>query len=170
MTIGVYMIEHTATGRKYVGKSVNVEVRLRAHFAPREGLRKGRHLYRAIAKYGRDAFTCSLLEECRDDATAIERERFWIRELNSRSPGGFNLTEGGEGPTGLRHSDATRAKLSAASLGNRHSLGRPVSDETRAKRSRDAMGNRHCVGRVLSAETKAKIGAASRARIRAKGN
>lgn len=31
MTIGIYVIEHVASGKRYVGKSVNIEARFWAH-------------------------------------------------------------------------------------------------------------------------------------------
>lgn len=130
------MIEHVATGRRYIGKSIDVEGRLRDHLKLSGPRKSGSHLRRAIAKYGRDSFKCTVLEECKDEATALLSEIFWIAFLDTKSPYGFNLTDGGEGVSGAVPSEETRAKISA--------------------------GNR---GKAVSAETRAKIGAASRARV-----
>lgn len=124
--IGVYMIEHSATGRRYVGKSVNVRRRLAAHFEGR--VRRG-FLAAAIRKHGRAAFTTTILERCTTEDEATAREVHWIREMGSRAPDGFNLTDGGEGVTGHRWTEEARAAKSLATMGKVH------SDETRAKMS-----------------------------------
>ncbi len=171
MTIGVYMIEHVATGRRYIGKSVDVEHRIAVHFTPGQHERSTSHIHKAIGKYGRDAFRVVVLEHCDDDETARAREVVWIRALETKTPNGFNLTDGGDGTSGFRPSDETRAKLSAARRGSKRSAetrakmsaaqrGRPRhSDETKAKIAASKLGNTYSVGRKLSEETRAKISA-----------
>lgn len=184
MTSGIYMIEHVASGRKYIGKSVDVERRLRRHFSPAEVRRSPAHIHRAIAMYGREAFSCSVVEECSDDASARHRETHWIRTLGTRTPAGFNLTDGGDGATGARfiRSPEYRAKMRAAKLGGSHSaetrakmsaahMGRSKSPETREKMSayqsdrtaqhRARLGAAH-LGTTHSDETRAKISATKR--------
>jgi hypothetical protein len=49
-----------------------------------------------MVKHGPDNFEMILLEEC--DVTLIDdREKHWIRTLESLAPKNFNMTEGGEG-------------------------------------------------------------------------
>ena len=96
-------------------------------------------------KYGVDAFIFEVIEEC-DEHNVDEREKFWIKELNTRdNKHGYNLTEGGSG-----NSEQTRRKLSEALKGNKHCVGRIASPETRAKLSA------HC-GHPLSEEHKQKL-------------
>lgn len=141
------MIEHVDTGRRYIGKSIDVEKRIREHFARGFATRSASPLHRAIVKYGRDAFRHSLIEVCESDRQAIACERLWIRAFGSKEPNGFNLTDGGEGPAGMKHSESTLAKMRASRS--------VVSQETRAK-LRDA-GTR----RIFSAETRAKMSASA---------
>jgi len=66
-----------------------------------------------------------------------------ISHLRSKNVKLVNLTDGGEGVSGLRHSKESRAKMSQAH--------RDVSDETRLRMSEAAKG------KVLSAETRKKV-------------
>ena len=54
-----------------------------------------RPLYAAIRKYGTDAFSVRLIEEC-DDAVAADREAYWIGMYEAYSTG-YNATLGGDG-------------------------------------------------------------------------
>ncbi len=146
------MIEHVATGRRYIGKSVDVERRIAVHFAPGQTAVRRSHLYRAIAKYGRDAFRVVVLEHCSDDEEARERESVWIHALETKTPNGFNMTDGGEGSAGIVMSAETRAKMGASQRL------KTVSTETKAKIS---AANK---GKTRSAETRAKLSIARRAR------
>lgn len=52
---------------------------------------------RAILKYGKENFKKEILEECEFEKELNEKEKFWIKELNSIVPNGYNITPGGEG-------------------------------------------------------------------------
>ena len=43
--------------------------------------------------------------------TLNKAETLWIKNLRTLAPGGYNLTTGGEGASGLRHTEETRAKM-----------------------------------------------------------
>lgn len=91
----IYLIENQINHKKYVGQtSSTIEKRWKEHC--RDALKeycKNRPLYRAIAKYGVDNFTITLLEET-DNPN--EREQYWIEFYNSFHYG-YNATLGGEG-------------------------------------------------------------------------
>ncbi len=70
-----------------------------------------------------------------------------------------NMTDGGEGTSGLKHSVEARDKIAAAKIGNNSLLGKNHSAETRAKMSETALG------RPKSQEHRNKIGVAFRGRI-----
>lgn len=48
---------------------------------------------------GLENFTFEVIEEV-DNSLLNDREIFWIKECNSLSPNGYNLTTGGEGTPG----------------------------------------------------------------------
>ena len=61
----------------------------------------GKLLLKAFKKYGKDNFYAELVCWCKDKKELDERERYWIKESNSRDPNiGYNLAEGGEGSNG----------------------------------------------------------------------
>lgn len=155
-TCGIYSITHIESGKQYIGQSVNCFDRWKSHTTPKKGATgiKG-----AIMKWGVDAFTFSVLEECKKKELN-EREVWWILELCTLSPAGYNLTSGGGQGTFV--SDETKEKMSAANMGKTKSeehkrklsaanKGKPPSEETKAKLSATLKG------RTLPDETKAKM-------------
>lgn len=77
---GVYEIKCIATGRSYIGQSVDVISRFRVHIAD---LRNNRHRRRRMQedwnKHGESSFLFCLIEECEPDCIKLQsRERFCI--------------------------------------------------------------------------------------------
>lgn len=94
----IYIITNKVNNKQYVGKTIqSVQERFSEHLYR---LKYGNHnhlpLYAAFVKYGIDNFVIEEKEE-----VAIEnldtQESFWIKELNTLAPNGYNLTLGGEG-------------------------------------------------------------------------
>jgi group I intron endonuclease len=91
----IYKITNTETNATYVGQTTStIEHRFNKH--KHASRYHDTFLYRAMRKYGFDKFAITLIEEVADDIR-YEREIFWIRELNSLVPNGYNLTIGGGG-------------------------------------------------------------------------
>ncbi|MEA5447971.1 GIY-YIG nuclease family protein [Leptolyngbya sp. CCNP1308] len=82
MTCGVYLITCTATGDQYVGRSVQLEVRLRGH---KLQLIKGTHPIPAMQelanKHGVESFTFEILAAYDTDFRLASHEREWIKRL-----------------------------------------------------------------------------------------
>lgn len=57
-------------------------------------------------------FEFDVLEEVSGKELAFTREKYWIEELNTQFPAGYNLTAGGLGFTG-NHSEETKSLLSS---------------------------------------------------------
>lgn len=93
---GIYVITNTMNGKKYVGQSINISQRWRAHrtrYQTEDG-----YLYKAMRKYGLDAFTFEILVEC-DKTDLNDLEQYWIGIYQSNNPNfGYNLTAGGDAP------------------------------------------------------------------------
>ena len=144
MAFGViYLINNLLNGMKYVGQTINLKQRISQH------KRGNQYIDFEIQKYGWENFKFEVLEECASREQLNEREKFWIRELNTKKPNGYNLTDGGKGITGC--TDHTKAKLSAANMSEKNPnfarirapehctnlsialMGHEVFDETRTK-------------------------------------
>lgn len=104
----VYCVEHIATGKKYVGQTrthrenhgryrpFGAEGRFRAHLSEAKCNTKhktGHLLGVEIRLYGADAFRVSTLEIC-DLELLDEREVYWISEMDTVYPNGYNLSPG----------------------------------------------------------------------------
>ena len=112
--IGIYRIYHQQSGRSYVGKSVNIRKRAKAHFLPKD---TGCYISKSISKHGKNAFAWEVLELCSEDNLEI-REAHWIAALDCMVPHGYNLTPG---DSHSRHTVETRRKISEAHQGKRKS-------------------------------------------------
>ena len=107
----IYKITCLVSGKIYVGRTQQkLSKRIYKHKYEAKRGRPG--VDAAIAKYGWENFTVEVIETCPIDQLN-DREIFWIRELDSKAPNGYNLTDGGEGCTGYKHTAESCAKISA---------------------------------------------------------
>ena len=86
----IYLIENLISNKKYVGKCSRIPEKSKAYYG------SGTYIKSAIKKYGKQNFKKEILEKCESEKLLNERERYWIKELNTISPIGYNLTTGGE--------------------------------------------------------------------------
>ena len=119
----IYKITNLTNGKIYVGQSVSHilnhkryrpygrEGRFRCHISEAFSTKKNQshYLNNAIRKYGIESFTVDLLEYC-EILNADERETYYIKELNSLYPNGYNLKNGG---TTFTHCDESKKRVSA---------------------------------------------------------
>lgn len=139
-TSGIYAIENTLTGERYVGSSVNMRKRWNVH---KTYLRQGRHpnhpLQQVVQQHGVDVLLHVVLEEV-PEARLIEREQHWFDTLQpeynlrsfARSTGGLGKKVSEETKARMREvqsnrSPEWRARISAGKMGHE------VSAETREK-------------------------------------
>ena len=111
----IYRIRHLESSRSYIGWTTNLEKRWKRHRGlAKQGAKNAIHC--ALRLYGVDAFAFEVLEELFDrEASARVREIWWIANEGTLSPGGYNMTAGGDGAEDLgRLSAIATAKLKAA--------------------------------------------------------
>lgn len=107
----IYKITNLINGKIYIGQTNNPKRREREHFRLNPSIledNEGKILYNAMLKYGTQNFSFEIIENKCEDYN--EKEKFWIKELNTLKPNGYNMTEGGEEPPifhGEKHPMAT---------------------------------------------------------------
>lgn len=96
MTSGIYMIEHRESGKRYIGRSVDIEMRWHQHRSDAKNHRTNNPVHNAIRKHGRDAFNWKILVTAPARLQAILEAQF-ILDWKTMKPSGYNLggTEGG---------------------------------------------------------------------------
>ena len=104
---GIYILT-SPSGNQYVGRDRNLSSRATQHL--RGSAPHCRAIHDAIKKYGADAFSVEIIQYPGISHEALNAvERWKIRQLQTLAPGGYNLTEGGEG---VIPSEETRQKFS----------------------------------------------------------
>lgn len=154
---GIYILANKVNGKQYVGCSSDVPYRVNWHLNLYSTSSPAIH--KAIKKYGRDAFDVEIIPYPGISDEALNAVEIWkIKQLNTISPNGYNLTKGGEGVTGLnigkKFSKEHRIKISKANSGeNNPFYGKSHAPETRKKMSE----NSAVKGKSLPPETLKKI-------------
>jgi len=160
----VYLIENTQNGKGYVGITTKpLSERWRYHVHASKSAKT--LLAKAIRKYGTDTFKMKTIEKCDSEVSLRKRETFWIEKLETFvKQGGYNMTLGGDGIFGYRHTDEAKAAMSRARMGKKLS---PAHCKAISKGllAADLPGNGgRPFGTPQSAEARAKIAAANRRR------
>lgn len=119
------------------------------------------HYKRTVLKYGKNSISVYIFE-CESEELALLDEIQQISQLRKEGFNLVNVTDGGEGVSGLRHSDETKRKISESKKGvSITSKGRPLSTSHRVKLSMAKKGKPSPrKGKPHSAESKLKMSAA----------
>ena len=104
---GIYAFRNKENGRVYVGQTKRVLTRKRQH--ERGDTKNSTRFHNAMNKHGADGFDFAVLEYC-ETHLLDEREVYWIIQLNSLHPNGYNLTTGGG--AFQKHHEETKRKFS----------------------------------------------------------
>lgn len=166
---GIYLITHRASGKRYVGQSVNIRGRWAEHRSS-----NGSKLAAALKKHGPDAFTFEIVEPCpREELN--DREAFYVWAFDCVSPKGYNLTTGGG--QALKFSEEARAKLSqslrnseALKVGVRRREDDPEKQARRLAAVREAVAAPEVRARLSASLRNSEALKAARARLRADPN
>ncbi len=114
----IYKVTNKINGKIYVGQTVgDLKRRKSVHLSNAKAGREDNYFYNAIGKYGSDNFNWEVLEECNDIDKLNEREEYWIKELNTISPSGYNLRYGGKNSL---YSEEHKIKMSESKQGKNH--------------------------------------------------
>ena len=164
---GIYILT-APNGKQYIGKDSNLPNRSNQHLAGSGG---SRALHNAINKHGADNFEVEVIRYPGISGEALNAVEMWkIKQLGTKKPKGYNLTDGGEGC--LNPSESTRRAMSEWQKGVKKSestrramskpkksfQGRPISESTRRAMSKAKQGkNNPFYGRKHSEESLRKM-------------
>lgn len=138
----IYKITNTINGKIYVGQHKGKE------FGDYWG--SGSLLHRAYKKYGIDAFIREIIAFASFKDELNFMECYYIQELNSMNPNGYNIATGGRGGYTGETTEESRRKISE------FLKGRPKSEEHKRKLSLAKKGKRAYIPTV---ETRKRISA-----------
>lgn len=147
----IYKITNRVNGRSYIGQTVkSLKQRKRKHLSDAKFYRDSFYFHNAIRKYGLRNFKWEIIHWCGNINFLNQLEIFYIGYYDTYN-NGYNLTEGGGGVRGHKHSDETRKKIFLTRIGKKYSaetlkkmsaarLGKKVSAEIRKKISLAKIG------------------------------
>ena len=156
---GIYCVENTVNGKKYIGQGKNVQKRM---LAKHSGCS---FLLNAFNKYGKNKFKTDIIVYCEEwELGRLEKECIKIYRSHF-SNSGYNISWGGDTPSlGLKASLETRNKMSSQRKGEKHPMfGKIFSQESRLKMSISHKGQKK--GISLSESHREKIGLANKNKI-----
>lgn len=117
-----------------------------------------KHYCNTIKKYG--AKNCIVyVRNCRSEAQALKHEVWLIAWCNAQGFRLANLTAGGDGISGYRHTVQTIVKMTAHLSGNAYMLGHVHTPEARAKMSASRKGNTNARGKQWSPAARRRVSA-----------
>ena len=92
----IYKIINDINNKIYIGQTqFSLDKRFKEHCYDSNSIKyKDRPMYQAMNEYGIEHFKIELIEETN---SPTEREMYWIKQLNSQAPFGYNTTLGGVG-------------------------------------------------------------------------
>lgn len=156
----VYLIQNLINLKIYIGFSNNLKFRWSTHLSVAKYGKRNYPIYNAIRKYGKKSFSIYVIESFDNAKEALEAETFWIEyfKTNITKHGnqfGYNLTTGGEGTPGMKHSQKTKRKISKSLMGNKHNLGNKASIETRQRMSKNHIGEKNTKAKLTAQEVNA---------------
>lgn len=120
----IYKATNLINGKCYIGQTKrSLEERKKSHFVDCFNKSYKSIFHNAIRKYGKENFEWEVVCECSSKSELREKEMKYIKENNSFShsynSNGYNLTLGGDGLSGHKHSDETKEKCRRSHLGKK---------------------------------------------------
>jgi group I intron endonuclease len=154
----IYKIKNNKNGKLYIGQTKqSLQARFYRHLRRASNeLHYTYALCNAIRKHGAESFECVEIETVNSLKEADEREVYWIELLNTLSPNGYNMTEGGKGTEGYKHTDEDKVLMSAMKQGMFVAENNPFHGKKHSKEQIEKW-RKDRTGRLLTDEWKANI-------------
>ena len=111
----IYKITNLVNDKCYIGKTkYESAIRWRDHI---NGYHPSSSIHKAIKKYGINNFSFEIIENNVSECLLNDLEQYYINLFNSKTPNGYNLTDGGDCGKGYKPTIETLAKMSACRKG-----------------------------------------------------
>ena len=118
----VYKATNKLNGKIYIGKTIRKLSHAKARHFNRAKLGFDTYFYNAIRKYGCDCFEWEIIYTGTSDIDICNKEIALIKSYDSRNPSiGYNMTNGGDGASGILVKESTRQLRSINSSGSNNS-------------------------------------------------
>jgi group I intron endonuclease len=168
MIIPIYLYTNKINKKQYVGQAQDLHLRHLGHLSNAKHSYSASCIDLAINKYGIENFTLEIIEYVNEEFSN-EAEKFWIADLNTLVPNGYNIRPGGKTTRGWKHTEETKQKIANAHLGEKSHMfgrvgeahpffGRKHTEESIQKMSDVKMGkNNPNYGKPMSEQQKTKI-------------
>lgn len=157
---GIYEIRNTVNGKRYIGSSVNIKARWRAHrSALNRNINVSIKLQRAWEKYGEASFEFNIIEIVTGDKKELyKREQYYI-DLYDSANSGYNISKAAGSCAGYHHTEDAKERISKAHKGENHpqygkrgenspNYGRKHSEESKRKMSKALSGKKFSKERI----------------------
>ena len=143
----IYLITNNINGKIYIGKHSTDNLD--------DGyMGSGKLIKKAIQKYGIKNFTKEYLAFCDTEDKLNWFEKFYIKKYKAREVG-YNLTDGGDGALGRKHTEEAKQKISKSLKGRKQY---EMTEEIRQKQSISHKGRISPMkGKHQSEESRQKI-------------
>lgn len=116
----IYKITNKINGFIYIGKtSKSLNKRWKEHVYKATKKQENYIFYNAIRKYGACNFTLEIIDFACSNKELSRKEIYWIKFYNSKTPNGYNMTDGGEGIVGNKLTAEQKETLSKAHQGQK---------------------------------------------------
>lgn len=109
----IYLRTNLINGMQYVGQSKDFKQREKTWMSYKS-VYANQYLTKARNKYGLNSFRTEIIEDC-DNSMLDELEKYWIKQLNTLFPNGYNFNTGGT--NGFEITDEIKQKISKANKG-----------------------------------------------------
>lgn len=104
----IYVYTNKITGKQYVGQTQRkIDDRINEHARHHSTL-----FDKALENLGQDAFEFEIVDYANDTDELNKKEQEWIKKLNSKTPNGYNMTDGGTTTRGFHHKESSKRKMS----------------------------------------------------------
>lgn len=117
----IYCVINKITNKIYVGKRKNDNQNYYG---------SGTYILNSLKKYGKENFIKIILDTYIGEEWR-EKERYWIKRLDSMVPNGYNIVDGGGGASWLKHTDEAKIKIGIAAGKRRKGI--KLKNETKLK-------------------------------------